>query len=232
MKAVRDALELLLAVARRRDGSATPSAPAEELGLNVSTARRLLQDLADTGFIEQASRRGGYRPGPSAAYLFAGSRYRPELHAAFAAPLAAFAGKFGTDASLSVRLGPGRTVLLAFDGTGRETTAEYPPRKPAGSTWSGSWEFRAERSGPRSAATGAGSPRRLPRSAAHVSFATAGTAPPPSTRRPCFCAEPIPPKPKPRCANSPASPARDSGPMPARSASAHCRARPCGAPPH
>ncbi|MEI3001722.1 MAG: hypothetical protein V8T86_12640 [Victivallis sp.] len=24
--------------------------------------------------------------------------------------------------------GPGRTVLLAFDGTGRETTAEYPPR--------------------------------------------------------------------------------------------------------
>ncbi len=25
-------------------------------------------------------------------------------------------------------LGPGRTVLLAFDGTGRETTAEYPPR--------------------------------------------------------------------------------------------------------
>ena len=128
MKAVRDALELLLAVARRRDGSATPSAPAEELGLNVSTARRLLQDLADTGFIEQASRRGGYRPGPSAAYLFAGSRYRPELHAAFAAPLAAFAGKFGTDASLSVRLGPGRTVLLAFDGTGRETTAEYPPR--------------------------------------------------------------------------------------------------------
>ena len=128
MKAVRDALELLLAVARRRDGSAAPSALAEELGLNVSTARRLLQDLADTGFIEQASRRGGYRPGPSAAYLFAGSRYRPELHAAFAAPLAAFAGKFGTDASLSVRLGPGRTVLLAFDGTGRETTAEYPPR--------------------------------------------------------------------------------------------------------
>lgn len=250
MKAVRDALELLLAVARRRDGSA----PLPRRRKSSDSTSRPHGGCCRTSPIRALSNRrpgaaatGRARPQPICSPGAATGRNFTRLSPLPSPPSPENSGRMPHSRYGSAPDGPssspstGRAARRRRNIRRASTTSTarrrggcsspWPP-KPTGSTWSGNWEFRAERSGPRSAATGAGSPRRLPRSAAHVSFATAGTAPPPSTRRPCFCAEPIPPKPKPRCANSPASPARDSGPMPARSASAHCRARPCGAPPH
>ncbi|WP_367882699.1 helix-turn-helix domain-containing protein, partial [Victivallis vadensis] len=53
MKAIQEGLRLLLELARRRGVPATPSSLAEAVGINPSTARKLLEDLVQNGFAEQ-----------------------------------------------------------------------------------------------------------------------------------------------------------------------------------
>lgn len=127
MKAIQEGLRLLLELARRRGVPATPSSLAEAVGINPSTARKLLEDLVQTGFAEQSSKRGGYTLGPSAGYLLCGGRYRNEEQKKWFAPLREYALGHHLPVQISMLQNSGRTVLLAFDGNGTETTGGFPP---------------------------------------------------------------------------------------------------------
>lgn len=127
MKAIQEGLKLLLELAHRRGFPATPSSLAEAVDINPSTAQKLLEDLVQAGFAEQSSKRGGYTLGPSAGYLLCGERYRNEEQKKWFAPLREYAVGHHLPVQISMLLNFGRTVLLAFDGNGTETTGTFPP---------------------------------------------------------------------------------------------------------
>lgn len=111
---VNNALRILLMVAAGRGRPQSPSRIAAETGLTRPTATRLLQELADAGFLEQQSRREGYVAGPLSFYLAGGLRYRETLTARLETPLRQLSERFQTRAELSVRIGFARHILLAF----------------------------------------------------------------------------------------------------------------------
>ncbi len=108
-------LKILLAVAAGRGEPQTPARVAAQTGLAIPTVSRLLQELAEAGFLEQLSRREGYAPGPLAFYLGGGRRYREELTVQFEDPLQTLSRRFETRAELSIRVDFARHILLAFE---------------------------------------------------------------------------------------------------------------------
>lgn len=121
---VNNALRILLMVAAGRGRPQSPSRIAAETGLTRPTATRLLQELADAGFLEQQSRREGYVAGPLSFYLAGGLRYRETLTARLETPLRQLSERFQTRAELSVRIGFARHILLAFN---RGMPVDSPP---------------------------------------------------------------------------------------------------------
>ncbi len=114
IRVLRKTFDVLEFVAMRKQ----PVLPRElerPLGLSQPTAVRILRELAELGYLEQAGPRKGYVPGPAAFQVTGGGSYRPEfMH--FAAPLIEeCARELGQSVQFAVRRGEYRYILCHYN---------------------------------------------------------------------------------------------------------------------
>lgn len=65
MKSLRKSLDILEYITCQNGRGVTPSELSEKCGINITSCVRMVQTLADRGYLEQISRRDGYTGGPA-----------------------------------------------------------------------------------------------------------------------------------------------------------------------
>lgn len=95
MKTLQKALDLLEYISTRDGEAVSPGQAAGKLGINPSSCVRLMQTLADRGYLVQVSRRAGYTGGPALTAYGCRKTCCNTLAAAAAEPLRALSRELG-----------------------------------------------------------------------------------------------------------------------------------------
>jgi DNA-binding IclR family transcriptional regulator len=83
MKSLQKTLDILEYITCQNGRGITPSELSKKCGVNITSCVRMVQTLADRGYLEQLSRREGYVPGPaSAAFGYRKNKYNKLIEGA------------------------------------------------------------------------------------------------------------------------------------------------------